>query len=168
MKSSWHSKLRTQKLCSILSIKWEQYVTNGRVIEWAYSQSVESLTMKHCFWWSRHVIKMEESKFPHPILFSECTLGKDHEVALLGDTTIKSKLHWKPLELNLNCLKDKTETISSDCILPPSEPKLRSHQKRKGRDQIANVNGQQNNLYLLLCSWPFYTRIVLELSTPPP
>ena len=68
-------RFHQQKLRSILNIKWEEYITNIAVLEKAHSNSIEATIIKHQLRWAGHVQRMNDSRLPRQILYSELSTG---------------------------------------------------------------------------------------------
>lgn len=58
-----------------MKIKWNDYVSNTAVLERANITSIEAMIMKHRLRWSGHVVRMEDTRLPKKILFSELNTG---------------------------------------------------------------------------------------------
>lgn len=64
-----------KKLRAIMKIKWNDYASNTAVLERANVTSIEAMIMKHRLRWSGHVVRMEDTRLPKKILFSELNTG---------------------------------------------------------------------------------------------
>ena len=58
-----------------MGIKWQDKVTNVEVLERAGLTSIEALLMKSQLRWAGHVARMENSRLPKQIFYSELTQG---------------------------------------------------------------------------------------------
>ena len=91
-------------LRSILSICWQDRVTNLEVLDRANSNSIESMLLKVQLRWVGHVIRMEEFWVPRRLMYGELQLGKRNQgrPKLRYKDTVKANLQWcniKPREL---------------------------------------------------------------------
>lgn len=64
-----------KKLRTIMQIKWDDYVSNINVLKRANVTSIEAMIMKHRLRWSGHVVRMENTRLPKEIFFSELNTG---------------------------------------------------------------------------------------------
>ena len=58
-------------LRSILSIKWQDYVSNEEVLKKASLPSIESILLQVQLRWACHVLRMEDVRMPKTVFFSE-------------------------------------------------------------------------------------------------
>jgi len=82
-----------KKLRAIMKIKWNDYVSNTAVLERANITSIEAMIMKHRPRWSGHVVRMEDTRLPKKILFSELNTGdrpRGHPMLRFKDQLKKS------------------------------------------------------------------------------
>ena len=63
------------KLRQILKIKWESRTTNNTVLKRASLTSVEATIMHHRLRWAGHVLRMDPSRLPKILLYSELADG---------------------------------------------------------------------------------------------
>ena len=81
-----------RSLRSIMSIRWQDKISNLEVLERVESQSIESVLIKAQLRWTGHVVRMEDHRIPKQLLYGEVRY-KD---------TPKSNLKWlcvKPRDL---------------------------------------------------------------------
>ncbi|KAL6484915.1 hypothetical protein MHYP_G00069600 [Metynnis hypsauchen] len=65
-----------RSLRSILGIRWQDRVTNLKVLDRAESTSIEVLILKAQLRWMGHVIRMEPYRIPRQLLYGELSTGK--------------------------------------------------------------------------------------------
>ena len=63
-------------LRTILNIKWQDRVSNLRVLDMAESTSMEAMILKSRLRWAGHVIRMEDNILPKQLMFGELASGK--------------------------------------------------------------------------------------------
>ncbi|XP_049869331.1 uncharacterized protein LOC126369082 [Pectinophora gossypiella] len=63
-------------LRSILRIKWQDRVPNTEVLRRAGLSGIEALIMKHQLRWCGHVLRMDDSRLPKAVFYSELSSGK--------------------------------------------------------------------------------------------
>ena len=68
-----------RSLRSILSIKWQDKVTNIEVLEKAQITSIECMLMKNQLRWLGHCSRMDDTRLPKMMLYGELKDGKRKE-----------------------------------------------------------------------------------------
>ena len=63
-------------LCSILGIRWQDYVSNEEVLKKASLPSMESILLQVQLRWAGHVTRMEDVHMPKAVFFSKLQEGK--------------------------------------------------------------------------------------------
>ena len=63
-------------LRSIMGIKWQEYVTNEKVLKRASLPSLECTLLQQQLRWAGHVARMEDSRMPKAVFFGELREGK--------------------------------------------------------------------------------------------
>ena len=63
-------------LRTILGIRWQDYVSNEEVLSRANLSSIECTLLQLQLRWSGHVARMEDTRMPKAVLFSELQAGK--------------------------------------------------------------------------------------------
>lgn len=63
-------------LRTILRIKWEDHVPNTEILRRVKLPGIEALIMKHQLRWSGHIVRMDDSRLPKAVLYSELSCGK--------------------------------------------------------------------------------------------
>ena len=94
-------QLHMRSLRSIMSIRWQDKISNLEVLERVESQSIESVLIKAQLRWTGHVVRMEDHRIPKQLLYGEVRY-KD---------TPKSNLKWlcvKPRDLETLAAERKT------------------------------------------------------------
>ena len=91
-------------LRSIMSIRWQDRVTNLEVLDRAQSSSIESMLIKAQLRWTGHVIRMEDNRMPKRLMYGELQQGKRHQgrPKKRYKDALKTSLQWchiKPKEL---------------------------------------------------------------------
>ena len=83
-------------LRSILGIRWQDHITNLKVLDQAKSTSIESTIIKAQLGWVGHVIRMEECRIPKRLMYGELQAGKRNQgrPKLLYKDTVKANLQW--------------------------------------------------------------------------
>ena len=69
-------KFHTKSLRSIMSIHWQDRVTNLEVLDRAKMISIEAMILKARLRWVGHVIRMDDHRLPKQLLYSELSSGK--------------------------------------------------------------------------------------------
>ena len=59
-----------------MGIKWQDYITNNKVLERANFSSMKAILMFHQLCWVGHVSHMDDSRMPKAMLYSELSQGK--------------------------------------------------------------------------------------------
>ena len=63
-------------LCTILSIKWQDHVSNKEVLKRASLPSIESILLQVQLCWAGHITRMKDVRMPKTVFFSELQEGK--------------------------------------------------------------------------------------------
>ena len=63
-------------LCSILSIEWQDNVSNEEVLKRPSLPSIESILLQVQLRWAGHITRMEDVRMPKAVFFSELQEGK--------------------------------------------------------------------------------------------
>jgi hypothetical protein len=119
-----HSKLLEQFhqrcLRSILGIKWFHRVSNTEVLSRSDMPSMETLLIKAQLRWVGHVVRMQDSRLPRQLLYSELSNGhrsKGRPKLRYKDTLKKSLhnckidcIHWEDLTRNRPKWRQATHT----------------------------------------------------------
>lgn len=69
-------RFHQHKLRTIMNIRWEDYITNVSVLEKAQLCSIEAFIIRHRLRWTGHIQRMNNSRLPRQILYSELSTGK--------------------------------------------------------------------------------------------
>ena len=69
--NSFHLK----NLRTILNIRWDDYVTNDKVLERTGMQSIYALLQQRRLRWLGHVSRMPDGRIPKDMLFGELSIG---------------------------------------------------------------------------------------------
>ena len=69
-------KFHTKSLRSIMSIRWQDRVTNLEVLDRAKMTSIEAMVLKARLRWVGHVIRMDDHRLPKQLLYCELSSGK--------------------------------------------------------------------------------------------
>ena len=94
-----HTKLLEQFhqrcLRNILNIKWFHRVSNSRVLQQAQMPSIETLITKAQLRWAGHLVRMENSRLPKQLFYSELSDGHRSKgrPKLRYKDTLKKSLH---------------------------------------------------------------------------
>ncbi len=62
-------------LRSIMGIRWQDKVTNWKVLQRANASSIEALVVKSQLCWTGHVINMSEKRLLKKLLYGELSSG---------------------------------------------------------------------------------------------
>ena len=60
----------------VLHINWQQHVPDTEVLELAKMSSIEALIIKHQLRWAGHLVRLDDSRIPKQLFYSELCLGK--------------------------------------------------------------------------------------------
>ena len=63
-------------LRSIMGIKWQDLVTNNKVLERVNMPSIEAMLMTRQLRWAGHLSRMEDSRMPKTVFYGELSQGK--------------------------------------------------------------------------------------------
>ena len=63
-------------LRSILGIRWQDHITNLKVLDQAKSTSIEATIIKAHLRWVGHVLRMKECRMPRRLMYGELQAGK--------------------------------------------------------------------------------------------
>ena len=66
-------------LRSILGIRWQDHITNLKVLDQAKSTSIEATIIKAQLRWVGHVIRIEECRMPRHLMYRELQAGKRNQ-----------------------------------------------------------------------------------------
>jgi len=97
-------------LWRILSISWQDRITNGAVLERASIPSVYTLLRQRRLWWIGHVHRMDEGRIPKHLLFGELVQGK----RLVGQPKLRFKDVAKRDMQAIGLPIDSWESLASD------------------------------------------------------
>ncbi|XP_048578537.1 uncharacterized protein LOC125560641 isoform X2 [Nematostella vectensis] len=68
-------QFHTRSLRAIMRIRWQDRITNIEVLDRADTTSIEAKILQAQLRWSGHVIRMEESRIPRQVFYSELASG---------------------------------------------------------------------------------------------
>ena len=80
-----------------MRIRWQDKISNMKVVERAESQSIESMLIKAQLRWTSHVVRMEDHHIPKQVLYGELCEGDKSKIGrpkLRYKDTPKSNLKW--------------------------------------------------------------------------
>ena len=63
-------------LRSIIKIKWQDKVTNIKVLKWAGLHSMEDFLIKKNLCWTGHLLRMPTDRLPRQVLYSQLPEGQ--------------------------------------------------------------------------------------------
>ncbi|XP_049764393.1 uncharacterized protein LOC126092712 [Schistocerca cancellata] len=69
-------KFHLRCLRSILRIKWEDRVPNTEILRRVKLAGIEALIIKHQLRWSGHIVRMDDSRLPKAVFYSQLSCGK--------------------------------------------------------------------------------------------
>lgn len=69
-------RFHQSKLRNILGIGWEDRITNNSVLARSNTASIESMILRHRLRWSGHVLRMDQDRLPHQLLYGELQTGR--------------------------------------------------------------------------------------------
>lgn len=69
-------KFHQRQLRRILRIKWQDYISNARVLEQAKCDSIERILARNQLRWTGHVLRMPDERLPKQVLFGEIGQGQ--------------------------------------------------------------------------------------------
>merc|ERR1712237_283401 len=101
-----------------MGIKWQDRATNTSVLYRTGLTSIETMLMKNQLRWVGHIVRMEDSRLPKQIFYSELSDG----VRRRGRPLLRSK----------DVLKVKLNT----CNLSPNDWEVSSHNRSTWRGTI--------------------------------
>ena len=158
-----------RNLRRILGITWQDKVPNSEVLSQANLPSMNSLLKQRRLRWLGHVSRMEDSRIPKTILYSELREG--------GRTRGRPKLRYRDvvkrdmIELDMDV--KNWETLAADRPkwrltlkkqLESNEQRLKNAatEKRARRKERVNVNRPASNFICDLCGRDCHARIGLS------
>ena len=68
-------KFQQRQLRNILRIKWQDFVSNTRVLELAKCDPIERILARNQLKWTGHVLRMPDERFPKQVLYGEIGQG---------------------------------------------------------------------------------------------
>ncbi|XP_076043766.1 uncharacterized protein LOC143026869 [Oratosquilla oratoria] len=107
-----------KKLRAIMKIKWNDYVSNTAVLERPNVTSIEAMIMKHGLRWSGHVVRMEDTRLPKKILFSELNTA--------------NRLRGRPMLR----FKDQRKKSLKEVNIDPNTFEASAHDRNEWRNKI--------------------------------
>ena len=135
-------------LRKILRIRWQDKIPDTDVLSRSNMMSIHTILMKYQLRWSGHVIRMEDSRIPKQLLFSELHSGKRSRGAPKKrfKDTLKASLkcfdvdpeNW---ELQAQQRDSWRSTITNSALSYEAKRILQAESKRQERkSRIANAN----------------------------
>ena len=161
-------------LRKILRIKWQDKIPDTDVLSRSNMMSIHTLLMRYQLRWSGHVIRMEDSRIPKQLLFSELHSGKRSRGAPKKrfKDTLKASLkcfdvdpeNW---ELQAQQRDSWRSTITNSALSYEAKRILQAESKRQERkSRIANANttttaNSSSGVTCLVCHRSFRAKIGL-------
>ncbi|XP_072171913.1 uncharacterized protein [Diadema setosum] len=89
-----------RSLWSIMHIRWQDRITNQEVLDRARTSSIEAKILQAQLRWFGHVIRMEESRIPRQLFYSELTQGNRNQgrPKKRYKDNLKANLKWAHLQ----------------------------------------------------------------------
>ena len=125
---------------SIMRIRWQDKISNMKVVERAESQSIESMLIKAQLRWTSNVVRMEDHRIPKQVLYGELCEGNKRKIGrpkLRYKDTPKSNLKWpcvKPRDLE-SLAADRETWRSLTCSGTAAFEEDRQHRLQAARDK---------------------------------
>ena len=161
-------------LRKILRIRWQDKIPDTDVLSRSNMMSIHTILMKYQLRWSGHVIRMEDSRIPKQLLFSELHSGKRSRGAPKKrfKDTLKASLkcfdvdpeNW---ELQAQQRDSWRSTITNSALSYEAKRILQAESKRQERkSRIANANttttaNSSSGVTCLVCHRSFRAKIGL-------
>ena len=148
----------------ICNIRWQDHVPNTKVLEMCGITSVQSLLLKSQLRWAGHVVRMDDSRIPKALLYSQLKEGRRRmgRPCLRYKDTLKSNL--KSCGLNLSTWEIDANNRSlwrSQCheVVKQFEEKriAIAKQKRAARKNQSSVT-KTLSFYCDICNREFLSR----------
>ena len=162
-------------LRKILRIRWQDKIPDTDVLSRSNMMSIHTILMKYQLRWSGHVIRMEDSRIPKQLLFSELHSGKRSRGAPKKrfKDTLKASLkcfdvdpeNW---ELQAQQRDSWRSTITNSALSYEAKRILQAESKRQERkSRIANANttttaNSSSGVTCLVCHRSFRAKIGLN------
>ena len=161
-------RFHQQKLRSILSIKWQDCITNLAVLEKAQANSIEATIIKHQLRWTGHVHRMNDNRLPRQILYSELSTGQRRRGAplrrykdQLKRTMTKSNINPEIWEEQASDRKTWRQTIADAAKTFEQERRRKVEEKREIRKRRQTQPRPPPSIRCNLCPRLFHARIGL-------
>lgn len=86
----------------ILNIKWQDKISNVEVLQRAQSVGIESILMKMKLRWAGHLVRMDDSRLPKQVFYSQLKAGKRNPGGQLlrFKDCLKTTLHKCEIDVN--------------------------------------------------------------------
>ncbi|XP_071482080.1 uncharacterized protein [Diadema antillarum] len=93
-------QFHVRSLRSIMHIQWQDRIKNQEVLDRARTSSIEAKILQAQLRWSGHVIRMEESRIPHQLFYSELSHGNCNQgrPKKRYKDNLKANLKWAHLQ----------------------------------------------------------------------
>ena len=151
-----------------MKIKWEEYITNIAVLEKSHSNSIEATIIKHQLRWTGHVLRMNDTRLPRQILYSELSTGNRRRGAplrrykdQLKRTMKKSNINPESWEEQATDRKTWRQTIGAAAETFEQDRRRDVEEKRERRKARQTQPRPPPSIRCNLCPRMFHARIGL-------